>query len=533
MGGLVDRLISIATSDLVSVAVIAAIVFQIVSALGLIVWTRLTGSYDKGSRVVGRRFLARRVALTLVRFPALLLSGILAALRSVLTDCRTIPGYCPKLVGAMLFLIVVFGILLDPVGLMVIDATAKFVLITLAIYATRHAIFGLVIAFARMPRQELEATSYEPDVLVLVPCHNEATVIATLLDNLRKLDYPAAKLRIVVIDDASTDATLDVATAYRDATAFEGAQVEVYHRPPGIGGKGKSAALNGAIERYRFGEIIAVFDADHRPEPDCLRRMVRHYEDSRVGAFMGRCIPWNKSATIISYFVYLEYVVGYRGNMLAREVTGTVPAFGGSNCSVRRELLEDRIGLFKEGCLAEDTELTMSVYEEGFLVRYDATARNYEEATDNLKTYIKQRTRWARGHDQVSRAHSWSTLFSRRMTWRRRLEGFLFLQVYWMPVVYLMGITLTLVDYFVVPVYQIPLWAWAYFMLGPTIEVVAAIAREREPVRTWVSLPLFPAFAGLGMFIAARAAWQELMGKASVWEKTARAGDTAQGASIG
>lgn len=533
-----DRLIDLGHHPVVQRGVVAVLLFQVAAVFVLLAWTRATGSYEKGKRLEWRHLAPASVLRALASVPWHVGSAVIGTARGVVDDCRTIRWYCLKLVGGITGLVLVFGVFFDTAGIVVLDAAARFVLVLLAVFATRHTIFGLIIAFARMPWAKLEPSEYEPDVLVLIPCHNEETVVARLLDNLRALDYPPEKLRIVVINDASTDSTLEVANEYvarareQDAVAPRPG-VEVYHRPKGIGGKGKSAALNAAIERYGFGEIIAVFDADHKPDRDCLRRMVRHYADPVVGAFMGRCIPANKSDNIISYFVYLEYVVGYRGNMFAREVAQTVPAFGGSNCSVRRSLLLEKIGLFKEGCLAEDTELTMCVYEHGHVVRYDATARNYEEATDNLKTYIKQRTRWARGHDQVSLSHSWSTLTSPKMTWLRRLEGFLYLQVYWMPVLYLVGIAVTLVDFFVVPLYQFPYWTWVYFFFGPSLETVAAVARDREPVRTWLSLPLFPAFAALGMYIATKAAWQELMGKSAKWEKTARAADVTQGATVG
>jgi hypothetical protein len=85
----------------------------------------------------------------------------------------------------------------------------------------------------------------------------------------------------------------------------------------------------------------------------------------------------------------------------------------------------------------------------------------------------------------------------------------------------------------VVPLYEFPYWTWAYFFFGPTLETVAAIARDREPLRTWLSLPLFPAFAVVGMYIATRAAWDQAMGKGAKWEKTARAGDRTIGATVG
>ena len=128
---------------------------------------------------------------------------------------------------------------------------------------------------------------YRPRVSIFVPCRNEELVIEGLVTCLLALDYPAEMLEILVVDDGSDDAT----GAILDQLAARDARLRALHRPLGSTG-GKSGALNFALE-VATGEIIVVFDADHKPRADVLRRLVRHFADPTTGAVQGRCIVRN------------------------------------------------------------------------------------------------------------------------------------------------------------------------------------------------------------------------------------------------
>src|SRR4051794_41840360 len=62
----------------------------------------------------------------------------------------------------------------------------------------------------RFRRRAVGTLEREPNVAVVVPAWNEAAVLGRTIDTLVALDYPAERLRIYVVDDASTDATPDV-----------------------------------------------------------------------------------------------------------------------------------------------------------------------------------------------------------------------------------------------------------------------------------------------------------------------------------
>src|SRR5436189_91412 len=75
---------------------------------------------------------------------------------------------------------------------------------------------------------------------ILIPAHNEEKVIERTVRAMLRLDYPADRLEILVVNDGSTDGT----AAILDRLASEDARVRPSHVQPGEGGKGKSRALN-------------------------------------------------------------------------------------------------------------------------------------------------------------------------------------------------------------------------------------------------------------------------------------------------
>jgi cellulose synthase/poly-beta-1,6-N-acetylglucosamine synthase-like glycosyltransferase len=117
-----------------------------------------------------------------------------------------------------------------------------------------------------------------PLVTLTVPVYNEEATIRAKLDDLLALDYPADKLHILVISDASTD---DTDRIVRD---FAGRGVELLRLPAR---RGKTAAENAAGARIR-GSIVVNSDATVRLPRNALRALVRAFQDPTVGVASGR-----------------------------------------------------------------------------------------------------------------------------------------------------------------------------------------------------------------------------------------------------
>ncbi|HLY94988.1 MAG TPA: hypothetical protein VKP14_09095 [Gaiellaceae bacterium] len=74
--------------------------------------------------------------------------------------------------------------------------------ITLGLLVWTHAGYpATAFVLARMRRRTVRPDGYQPTVSVVVPAHDEETVIERRLENLRGLHYPAEKLELIVTSD--------------------------------------------------------------------------------------------------------------------------------------------------------------------------------------------------------------------------------------------------------------------------------------------------------------------------------------------
>jgi len=124
---------------------------------------------------------------------------------------------------------------------------------------------------------------YQPNVSLIVPTYNEVAVIEKKLENIQELDYPENKLRVILIDSASNDGTLEACKAFlaKSNLRFPITLLSEKER------LGKSHALNFAL-KHADGEIIATSDADSFWDKNALRKAVSYFADPSIGAVTGR-----------------------------------------------------------------------------------------------------------------------------------------------------------------------------------------------------------------------------------------------------
>lgn len=321
--------------------------------------------------------------------------------------------------------------MIEPLELLFIGLTSVMI-----VYLIRHYVFTFTV-LRRAKKLSAgsipEKAEYEPTVSILIPARNEEKVIGRLLQRMNELTYPKHKLQVIVVDDASTDKTGQIAEQYAKRQKF----VEVIHRENGEGGKGKTSAMNAGFKLSK-GEITICFDADYYPQKDIIEKLIQPFTNPSIGAVQGRVVVLNEPQNMITRLVALERIGGYRVDQEARQCLGLIPQFGGTVGGFRRSLLES-LGGWDESILAEDTDLTFRVFLAGYRVAYVGDAECYEEAVDSWRAYWTQRYRWARGHMQCSFKHSWGVLRSRRLRVREKVDGLLLLNVYFMPLIVLLS----------------------------------------------------------------------------------------------
>lgn len=135
---------------------------------------------------------------------------------------------------------------------------------------------------------------YEPHVSILVPMHNEEKSIRFKLENLKKINYPADKLQIILVNDASTDKTLD--EVYDFMNSHDNPNMKVLERAERTG---KCTSLNCALKTVDS-ELVVVSDADCFLLPDTLTKALPYLSSPDVGAVAGKELLLNPQGSWVT-----------------------------------------------------------------------------------------------------------------------------------------------------------------------------------------------------------------------------------------
>jgi cellulose synthase/poly-beta-1,6-N-acetylglucosamine synthase-like glycosyltransferase len=302
----------------------------------------------------------------------------------------------------------------------------------------RQVVVTLLFHFDRRTTTNRLASDGDlPRVTVIVPAHNEERVLRGCLECLAKVDYPADRYEVIVINDRSRDGTRAIA----DEFAAMHASVRVIHRPDDAP-PGKPAALLDAINGSTS-EILVFFDADYLPPPQIIRRLVAPFHDPLVGATMGRVVPYNANANMLTKLLDLERRGGYVVDQEVRHRMQLLPQFGGTTGAVRRSAL-DAVGGWNTASLAEDTDLTYRLFIAGMKVAYVSSAECYEESPETWQVRYRQVKRWAIGHNDCLGRYFFATLRATRQPLMARLDAALVLLIYTVPSLVLLNLMIAL-----------------------------------------------------------------------------------------
>ena len=269
-----------------------------------------------------------------------------------------------------------------------------------------------------------------------------------------------------------------------------------------------------------------MFDADHKPRADVLRRLVRHFADPRTAAVQGRCIVRNSNQSKLAQTIAVDYYCGYLVNEYGRQSLYDLPAYGGANCAVRASTLR-AFGGWNEETVTEDTDLTLRLVLAGLRVRYDVTAIDTEESVSNFRRFWRQRYRWARGHQLAWREYRRWVWHAPGLSFGQRIETTMFLLVYHVPVACGFGAALIAVRGLGIVTWgsSIDLTPIATLLfLGPLLELGAGLIVSRAPRKAALGILLFvPAFV-VFMIVCTKSWFDGLLGRPYGWHKTPRTG---------
>jgi peptidoglycan-N-acetylglucosamine deacetylase len=226
---------------------------------------------------------------------------------------------------------------------------------------------------------------YFPTVTVVVPCFNEEKSILATIDSLLALDYPQDRLKIMVIDDGSTDSSWNVIKNLQGKSS----QIEIYHKENG----GKHTALNFAIS-VSDSEIIGCLDADSFVDSLALRKIVTYFEDKKVMAV----VPSIKVLNPSNILTKIQNVQYEWGTFLRKTLSfiDSIYVTPGPFSFFRKEVFTI-VGPYRHAHFTEDMEMAVRMQKHHLKIANCHEAHIYTIAPQKFKALYKQQLRWTYG----------------------------------------------------------------------------------------------------------------------------------------
>jgi cellulose synthase/poly-beta-1,6-N-acetylglucosamine synthase-like glycosyltransferase/peptidoglycan/xylan/chitin deacetylase (PgdA/CDA1 family) len=248
----------------------------------------------------------------------------------------------------------------------------------------RAAVVGLLAIIEKLRPDRAVMPDPPPSVTVLIPAHNEESVIVQTITSVLLSDLKA--LQIIVVNDGSTDKTGELL----DSRFSQESRVRIIHQA----NRGKAAALSLAMSRADT-EVVVTIDADTEIESDAISKLVRHFSDPTVGAVAGNVKVGNRSRWLTRWQA-LEYITSQNMEKRAFDLLNCITVVPGALGAWRKKAIEAAGGITAD-TVAEDADLTIAIRRLGWRVTYDEEAIAWTEAPETAGQLIRQRFRWTFG----------------------------------------------------------------------------------------------------------------------------------------
>ena len=280
--------------------------------------------------------------------------------------------------------------------------------------------------------------NYRPFVSVMIPAHNEESVISATVENILQIDYP--NYEVLLIDDRSSDNTASVIMDLADKYEKVHAIIRQKDAFPG-----KSAVLNDAFEVAK-GDAILVFDADATVEPDFLNKLVPQLEPADVGAVQARKIIRNKDVNLLTRCQNNEYTMDAQLQSGRDAVKGAVELRGNGEL-IKREALVD-IGGWNNYTITDDLDMSTRLHIKGWDIRFCPEACVYEEGIVYVWPLFRQRRRWLEGTIRRYLEYFWAAMTSKKMSLRAQVDMAVYITQFIMPLWFMMEVTFRIIKLF-------------------------------------------------------------------------------------
>ena len=290
---------------------------------------------------------------------------------------------------------------------------ALFAFATLALVVYGLHLYVLLVLFRRRVKgkQALQTEIIEsfhrdraeaswPVVTTQLPIYNEMDVARRIINAAARIEYPAGKHEIQVLDD-SDDATRAIVDETAERLRALGIDVKVVRREDRSGYK--AGALAHGLRSAR-GEYVAIFDADFIPPEDFLHKAVPLLEaEPKLACLQGRWAHLNRDESWLTEAQALGIDGHFAIEQGARAWNGLMMNFNGTAGVWRRAAIDDpEVGGWSGDTLTEDLDLSYRAQLAGWKLDYCLDLECPAELPGTVAALKSQQRRWATGSIQVA-----------------------------------------------------------------------------------------------------------------------------------
>jgi cellulose synthase/poly-beta-1,6-N-acetylglucosamine synthase-like glycosyltransferase len=269
--------------------------------------------------------------------------------------------------------------------------------LAVVVFVNRY-VAGIILRVARGKKWDEARDDYEPTVTAVIPMFNEGAAIKETLQSLLDSDYPHDKIRVICVDDCSSDDSYECA---REIARQSGGRLRVIRNRVNLG---KRRSIIRAT-READSEIIVSVDSDVVVDSDAIRQLIRRFTDDRIAAVGGWVDVRNKHDNWLtrmqvvkywySYFFMKNLEWGFRRVMC---LSGCLTAYRRKVLIELEPVLEHRSVLGVPIKYGEDRFLTRQIVKAGYLTTMTLAARCRTFVPSTLSAYFSQQLRWRRSN---------------------------------------------------------------------------------------------------------------------------------------
>ncbi|HWF74410.1 MAG TPA: EAL domain-containing protein [Solirubrobacteraceae bacterium] len=345
-------------------------------------------------------------------------------------------------------------------------------LIVYGVLALGHIFLQMILGYMEHRRQAKRTyAETTPRVTVVVPAYNEdPALLHRCLLSIDRQDYP--EIEAIVVDDGS--ANVEAVLPVHDE--FSSGRFRVILQPDNSGKRNCQAV----VFEKAMGDIVITIDSDTVLSPDAIRKIVRRFEDPKVGAVTGDVQVINERQNLLTRLIAYRYWTAFNQERAAQSYFGVVMCASGPFSAYRRSIIDQvREAYIHQRFLGsycsfgDDRHLTNLVLGLGYDVVYDEAAVAKTLVPHKVRGYLRQQLRWSKS---FYREILWTARFVRKRHWYMGLD--LGLQTF-MPFALIAAIGLTIYAAIINPS---TLLRYAAIVVGiGFIRALTGLARTRKP----------------------------------------------------